>query len=58
MIYTSNTTGTDIAVEGLRLYGQYSAYTSPPANQGGGIDPAKRWTVKDCIIEDFNCFGM
>jgi len=48
----------DIVLDNIVLEGQYSAYSSPPADHGGGIAPGKRWTVQNCAIRDFNYFGL
>jgi len=57
-MFYGQTSSTDVVFENLRLYGRYSLYTSPPNAQGGGLSPGVRWTIKNCLIEDFNYFGL
>ncbi len=51
-------TATDITIDGVRFYGNYSNYVAPPTSYGGGIAPQTRWIVQNCIIEDFAYFGL
>lgn len=57
-MFYGQSTSADVVFENLRLYGRYSVYTAPPGSQGGGLSPGKRWTIKNCLIEDFNYFGL
>lgn len=55
---TSDSTGVDIIVENIQLYGQYDAYSAPVGGQGGGISLGTRWTVRNCHLKSFNYFPV
>lgn len=57
-IFSGDGTSQDIVIENCTFDGNYSNYSSPSANQGGGIAPGKRWTIRNNEFKDFNYFGL